>query len=340
MPRKAWRSIRRLLGRPAPPAAGKKRATSKAKAATASSGAAGASSSGGPPVPRKMKVVLVGGTGRSGTTVTGRLLGAHPDYAMVPVEARFLTDADGLCDLAKGQSTFEAFERRLRASWYPTGSTRRLDAIADEATIATSLARLREELESDPWAAARGFTHRLFDPIAEAAGAIGWVEMTPGNVRRVGALQRMLRGSRLVHTFRDGRDVACSVVRLPWGPRDPDDGLDWWARGLRRAFERAASAKPERVLHVQMEEFILRDRDAQYARLVEFLGRSDAPEMRAYFDQHMTPDNLHAGRWLRDVPPERLAAFEQHHERLAAELQEGGWPYQPLTKDEVLARAG
>jgi len=50
--------------------------------------------------------VFVGGSGRSGTTITGQLLGSHARIsAIVPREVRFITDPGGLLDLVLGTRT-------------------------------------------------------------------------------------------------------------------------------------------------------------------------------------------------------------------------------------------
>lgn len=50
--------------------------------------------------------VFVGGTGRSGTTIAGQILGEHADiWFTSPPEMRFLTDPKGLLDLVQGPST-------------------------------------------------------------------------------------------------------------------------------------------------------------------------------------------------------------------------------------------
>ena len=43
--------------------------------------------------------VLVGGTGRSGSTIVGHLLDHHPELTLTrPMEVRFITGNDGLAD--------------------------------------------------------------------------------------------------------------------------------------------------------------------------------------------------------------------------------------------------
>lgn len=60
--------------------------------------AAGSGAGGGLSEPIR-NPVFAGGTGRSGTTIVGRIMDNHPQFAVTrPIELRFLTDSGGLCD--------------------------------------------------------------------------------------------------------------------------------------------------------------------------------------------------------------------------------------------------
>jgi len=297
-----------------------------------------------PPVPldapsARMPVVFVGGTGRSGTTVTGRIIGAHPRHALVKVEAKFISARGGLCDLALGATDIDVFENRILGRWFRPRLEGGLFRIMDEEPIRAALPALRGRVGSEPWLAAAAFAHALLDPIAAAAGAEAWVEMDPGNIFRGDELLRMFPNMRLVHSVRDGRDVAASVTPLPWGPNDLDAALDWWADKLDRAFDASDRLPADRILVVQMENLISRDRDAQYARLRDFLGRDDDPAMRAWFDEHVSETRSHIGRWRNDVPADRIASFVAHHERLAADLRARRRPYVPVAEEAALVPA-
>jgi hypothetical protein len=287
-----------------------------------------------------MDAVFVGGTGRSGTTVLGHLIGAHPAYAVIPSESKFITGPGGLCDLAAGKTTFPAFEALVLGRRLRTRFGGGLHTIVDRATVESALPGLGQRLRAEPWAAAAEFAHRLLDPIAIDASARAWVDQNPGNVFRGAELLRMFPNMRLVHSVRDGRDVAASVTPLPWGPNDLDEALDWWGHRVERAFAACDRLPPERVLVVQMEELVARNRERGYARLLAFLGLDDDPAMRAYFEDHYTEARSHIGRWRQDVPPERMAAFEAHYERLAAGLRERGRPYVPVAEPGVLTPMG
>jgi hypothetical protein len=264
--------------------------------------------------------VFVGGTGRSGTTITGRLLGAHPSYHVIATEVRFLTEPGGMCDLVNGRTDLATFDDRMRHRGFDPSETTGPHVVLDEAAIEAALERLAKDLPIDPAAAGAAFTHRLLDPIATAAGKPGWVEMTPGNCRSAPTLRKLFPDLRLVHSERDGRDVACSVVPLGWGPDDLDSALDWWAASLRRARAGVAALPADRTLVVRMESLILSDRDREYARLLAFLGLDDDPAMRAYFEAAVTAERAHVGRWRTDVPADRLASFEAHYAALVTSL--------------------
>src|SRR5215211_7503455 len=163
--------------------------------------------------------IFVGGTQRSGTHATAGLIGAHQL---------------GLPAVIAGSTSPGAFARRMREFWwkrpYREGRTRglyktiprgRFDAALEQflsACRATPLRRrivprrARPDLVEPSCELVKG----LFDPIAAEQGAARWVEMSPRNAQFSPALARMFPDMKLVFTVRDGRDVACSLARLPF----------------------------------------------------------------------------------------------------------------------------
>lgn len=264
--------------------------------------------------------ILVGGTGRSGTTIVARILGAHPGYLTIPFEVKVLSSAGGIGDVVAGRCSVPSLERQIARRWYDRGPGVGLQALVDRPTLRALLLELHRGSKQDPRAAAERFVHRLLDPIAIRQGAQGWIEMTPSTIKASPTLATLLPDARFVHVVRDGRDVACSVVPRRWGPADIDTALGWWAASLDKACTAAARIPPERVLTVRMESLLVTDRDREYDRLRAFARLDDDPAMRAFFDGRATAERAHVGRWRTDVPLGQREAFDARYRTLAAGL--------------------
>ena len=51
------------------------------------------------------RIILIGGTGRSGTSIVKEILARHPEAASLPFEYRFITDPDGVVDFYSGYTS-------------------------------------------------------------------------------------------------------------------------------------------------------------------------------------------------------------------------------------------
>ena len=253
-------------------------------------------------------LVLIGGTGRSGTHVLSRLLGRHSRFAAVPIEARFHCHKRGIPDLLAGKVTLAEFLDKLRNFWWhrvrvddqPRGlynllTRRRFDAVVE---------RFEDEYQADPVPACRQLFVDLFWPLAAEQDKPGLVEMSSHNVREARTLRRLFGEARFVHAVRDGRDAASSVTTKTWGPGTVLKGIDWWADRLRaietglRAIDDGANAlSSSELCVVVLDDLVLGDREGTYGRLLDFLGIDDEPGMREFFDLLMHPDAAHLARW-------------------------------------------
>lgn len=69
-----------------------------------------------------VRVCMIGGTGRSGTSIMKRILARHPEVAATPVEHHFIVDPDGLVDFYT--SLFDTF-----SPWWFDVKVRRLERL-------------------------------------------------------------------------------------------------------------------------------------------------------------------------------------------------------------------
>jgi hypothetical protein len=87
---------------------------------------------------------------------------------------------------------------------------------------------------------------------------------------------------------RDGRDVALSLRRLPFGPNNAWAAAQWWARGI-RAGARAQRDHPASVLTVRYEDLAAAPQD-EVRRLCAFLGLGYSDDMLAL--EHVDPARI------------------------------------------------
>lgn len=251
--------------------------------------------------------VFIGGTGRCGTHAVAALVGRSGRYAPVPAELRLHVAADGLAGFVDGSLSRRQLLQELRTHWWrhrpswDPSIARGVHRIAPLHRYATALARLAASLPgADRTVLSRRFVNRLLGPLAPDLS--GWVEKSPDNCAAGATLIRLFPRMRLIHVIRDGRDVACSFMRVPWAPDDFPAALALWERRLLQA-HRGTLQVPEPSIHrVLLEDLVARDRDRGYRTLLEFLEIPGEPSLRAFFEGELTPPRACIGRWRSDLP--------------------------------------
>lgn len=186
------------------------------------------------------------------------------------------------------------------------------------------------KLEGDPPPVRTGLGHEEayrfavsapFEAYATAQGKSRWGDKTPLYLRFVDELHEVWPDARFVVLVRDGRDVALSVKRVPFGANNAWAAAQTWAHGIRLGRE-AERNYPEQVLTVRYED-VVADPAPHVARLCEFLGLPFEDDMLAI--EHTDPAKIHkdqadwftnvwagintsaVGKWQREMP-----ARDQH----------------------------
>jgi hypothetical protein len=202
-------------------------------------------------------------------------------------------------------------------------------------------------LSGDP---ASWFRFAMEAPFAAYAAKLskpGWADKTPHYVHHVDHLLSVWPEARVVVLVRDGRDVALSLKRLPFGPNNAWAAAQWWARGV-RAGRMAVARHPDAVTCVRYED-IVADPEGEIGRLCGFLGLRFEPAMldlRRVDRSRIVPDQaawfptIFEGigsdaveRWRREMSPRDQRTFAA----LAGdELTANG--YEPGPAEPVSAR--
>jgi hypothetical protein len=254
--------------------------------------------------------IVLGGCGRSGTTLLRMILDSHPAICCGPESNVFRRSALDPAELAL---KFDLEPGRVRAIHHSAGSRPQ-------------------------------FIEAFAALCMERAGKRRWAEKTPRNIRRLDAIFRHFPRARFLHVLRDGRDVACSlrthprhkVVNgelVPLNTRKPIAGC---ARRWRNDIEgsRPYWSDP-RFLTLRYEDLVREPRpvlerlmafvgEAWDERLLEHAGTGSPFRNVTTFAQNpeaLEPVNTRAvSRWERDLDAKDRRVFKRIAGKLLIEL--------------------
>tara|TARA_B110000503_G_C7168631_1_gene423168 strand:- start:5290 stop:6198 length:909 start_codon:yes stop_codon:yes gene_type:complete len=287
--------------------------------------------------------IFSGGTGRSGTTIVGKLLSRHSQVKCgKPYEIRFMTEIFSLTDLAYGMRSFDKAEisrkRRLHLKLRPLDSYEvRLKKFEDlmlghwytrdnrlekksglhrdisKRTLKSLLSDLRYDAKQDLEGACRDFFAEFVLAQNHYAGETNWMDTSPPNIMNAKNIFRLLPSAKFIEMQRNPLDTIASVMREKWGPSDFDSTAKWWVRRTEAAASALENIPRDQKLIIQLEDLVIHDRDATHQKILDFLDLEDENEVRDFFNSQMNAQNLNENRWMKDFsnPEEMLERFQK-----------------------------
>jgi Sulfotransferase family len=301
-----------------------------------------------------LNICLIGGTGRSGTTILKEMFAKHPDVASAG-EIRITTDPEGVVDFytscSQGWSPYlyDAKVKRLRKLLHDAGRNTLLRRLYMYAIARSGLRRaprvlvpryaevrlerhcpgyfrfvdeLMERLTDyryqgrwtgcEFWQDSRltykapleraeladilgTFLRRVIQGIVTANGGKHFVEDTPWNILWFDKLLELLPEARLVHIYRDPRDVTASFCQQWWAPAEPRQAAQW-CKGIIERWWRVRESLPKDTFCEIALERLIGDTDNTVRELCDF--------WRIPYDRALLTTDLghgHSGRWRRDL---------------------------------------
>jgi hypothetical protein len=283
-------------------------------------------------------IVFVGGTGRSGTHIIGKLLGRSADLALIPVECRFHTEPRGFPGLLAGDVSKRRFLRRMRGFWWKgfQGTRRRgMYRFIERDRYDTALADFDERFDSEPEEACRQLFLDLLWFRAERKEAKGIVEQSTDTVAQAATLGRLFPEARFVHVVRDGRDASASRVAQTRGilhPRNRRQGILWWEARMARIAEGIEAIPRERLIEVSIDELVATRGPRAVRPLTDFAGVATGHRVRRYYKSRMNAERANQGRWNRDLSPCDASEIDGLYAEALDRLEAGGSTAIPLLR--------
>jgi len=267
--------------------------------------------------------VFIGGAGRSGTTLVVDMLGLHPRLSPI-YETDFVLQLISLVvSRPMRVKTLQKDILRIMDEWtrplphrpHNKREHERFHHGAHHVLFDRPLAMERtrqfiEEVISDralPGLCA--LVNNLFSEHCRLDGKPRWINKTPDYVQQLPTLHQLFPDLRFIHCIRDGRDIACSVMTRPWGPKTVPEAATWWKDKIESGVQ-YGKAHPEQYLEVRYED-VIRDPAAQLRRIFCWLGEEDcsAQILEHYQGGVVSLDESRIGDWKMRFSADDLREF-------------------------------
>ena len=243
---------------------------------------------------------FVCGVTRSGTTLLRLMLDSHPDLA-IPGETHWLPKLIKQFERGK-QSADDAadliIDHKRWGDFHLDGEHLR--------------ARMRELQPVTAADAIRTF-YRVY---AEREGKTRYGDKTPGYIKEMNRIQRVLPEARFIHIIRDGRDVSLSHLRMNWGPETYEESARLWRNRIRRA--QRMSRNVEHYMEVRFEDLV-QDTEGVLRRVCDFIELDFDPVMLDYHERAEGRLQEKARELPRKNRPNQPAEARMESHRLAQE---------------------
>lgn len=261
--------------------------------------------------------VFVIGAARSGTSVTCRLLRRYLKVGF-GTESQFIIrylrklptygDLDNDANVRRliDDISRERFFARSRQNW---------GFVFDKERAFTSLKRRTYAAVLDA----------VFGQLATHIGMVRWGDKTPSYNSSLGQLGQLFPQAQFIHVVRDGRDVALSVSKTPFGAKNACEAAIHWAGALRSIRAFAQDLPPDQFFEVRYEDLTERPCDVMGC-LADFLGIDDRDrQLRTYIREHIADDvkSGNSAKWRTALSRQEIERFEGVAGR---ELSQFGYP--------------
>lgn len=235
--------------------------------------------------PLRERMIFSVGARRSGTFWLQRIVTAHPEIVEIPSETALFSH--GIAPL------FERFTHSARG--FPQVG----QIYVERATLLD---------------AARDFCDRVFlgfdDP-----GSRYIAERTPQHLAHLELMAEIYPDARYLHIVRDGRDVARSLVSMPWGPSSIEEAATEWRTSVMAA---RVPGLPERYREVRYEA-LLAEPEERISDLYEWLGLEVTPSVlesalrvsRMQRNEVVSGSRVRAGKWKGGLSPKDVETFNR-----------------------------
>lgn len=260
--------------------------------------------------------ILMGGTGRCGTSILAQLFELHPDILYFP-EPHIWLKGYGLLQMVRGEITLEQYgqwmveRHRVRmVHWLTETGHEGADEVYSARHVSATL-QWAFSLPGSRLEQAARFVDGLFSLGLRRWGGRTWAEKTPKTVMHVDMLGTMFPQMRYIHIFREPKDVYCSVRGLHWGPNSLPEFVQWYNDIMEKARQAQQGLDGRRYMTLSMDELV-QDPSRTAQAVLAFTGLDEANGVVQQFAAKVTARQSHTGRWRQELRSDEIIAIDDH----------------------------
>jgi hypothetical protein len=142
------------------------------------------------------------------------------------------------------------------------------------------------------------FIRNVIDDFLQCTGKRFFVEDNTWNVLFAQELDDLIPEAKLIHVYRDPRDVVASFSHQRWSPTDKRQGALWYKAMMTHWFSVRAALATDSYYELKLEDLVSSPRE-EIQNLCEFVQIPVEEEMLK-----MDLSRSHSGRWKKEYSPE------------------------------------
>lgn len=271
-------------------------------------------------VPTSIPMPFIVGVPRSGTTLLGMMLDAHPDIVISP-KTRFIPRIASVCQ--ESSAPHDTFFQMIT-------STAVNHCWSDWHIASDDLKQAINAIQPFDLATALRTLYRL---LSQRDGKSRYGDRTPGNLASMESIQQILPEAHFIHIVRDGRGQWLSERKTAWGTQSAWRSALRWATQVERA--RRATGRIPHYLEVRYMDLVISP-SAILQRICMFIKlpwddhmlnysenaarrlaeRQDTIAFSAEYRSHIhinvlkAPDITRINAWREELTPVEIYQFE------------------------------
>lgn len=264
--------------------------------------------------------IIIGGTGRSGTSIAGSIVSRHPEVFYVG-ESQLFHPIFGVTGLYENKTSAGVFKQcllgEIRQKILASCKTRYPQC--NFATVYTEkkLADIFNATNPEPGntQSAAQLVNLVLALGAKALGRPRVCEKTPHTITQAVVLHAFFPDLKFIHIFRDPKDVCASVLECSWGPENVEDFIVYWTKLMQTALDQKSKIPQENYLTVSLEQLI-ENPNATTELIFSFAGIEKSPQIVASTTHAVDKKQANIGRWGKNMTAQDAGKIDRATEKL------------------------